>query len=351
MLAQQRFIRLPGLHHQVARSLQQHGPGVAERMIVAARWGPARRSFGLHSAAAAYSKPGVSETYNRGRPEYDEESVKWLLHKLRLPLADAKVEQARGADKQWGDAAVGLLDLGAGTGKFTKKAVSLLHPGIRGRVAAVEPTQFSAALQAEVPGVAVHRCLAHDLPFEDGSVKAAVAAQAFHWFATRAVADELHRVLAPQARVGLIWNSRDVRVPWVRRLEDKVITPLYASNVPRQQTKAWMTTPREQGGFFDRWQWQHLPSDAPQRSPASSASGFSHISQHLRVMNQLVDESTLTARVMSLSVVAERSQEEQDLIMERIGAFICYDPDLAGKQQWELPYVTETYVFQRVEKA
>ena len=56
------------------------------------------------------------------------------------------------------------------------------------------------------------------MPFAGGSLDAVTVAQAFHWFdADRAFA-ELHRVLRPGGRVGLIWNARDRSVDWVDRV-------------------------------------------------------------------------------------------------------------------------------------
>lgn len=44
---------------------------------------------------------------------------------------------------------------------------------------------------------------------------ALVCAQAFHWFATEVALGEIHRVLKPGGRPGLVWNVRDESVDWV----------------------------------------------------------------------------------------------------------------------------------------
>src|SRR5690349_19518574 len=54
-----------------------------------------------------------------------------------------------------------------------------------------------------------------DIPLPDASVDAVVISAAWHWLDPALAVPEIARVLRPGGRLGLIWVSRDDRVPWV----------------------------------------------------------------------------------------------------------------------------------------
>ena len=74
------------------------------------------------------------------------------------------------------------------------------------------------------------------IPLADQSVDAVVCAQAFHWFAAAEALREIHRVLRPGGTLGLVWNMRDARVPWVARLD--AIVNRHEGDTPRYYTGA-----------------------------------------------------------------------------------------------------------------
>lgn len=138
-----------------------------------------------HAAAEGYSIG--SDSYVRGRPDYPPEITGWLRGSLGL------------------HAGTTVVDLGAGTGKFTPR---LLETGTR--VIAVEPVpQMLRELSDTLPQVEIVAGSADAIPLPDASVDAIVCAQAFHWFATPAALAEMHRILNPGGRLGFIWNVRD----------------------------------------------------------------------------------------------------------------------------------------------
>jgi SAM-dependent methyltransferase len=142
-------------------------------------------SFGEEAAA-----------YERGRPSYPPEAIDWLLP----------------------DTAQDVLDLGAGTGKLTTR---LVERGLS--VVAVDPIpEMLEVLSNSLPDTPALLGTAEDIPLPDDSVDAVLVAQAWHWFNPARAIPELARVLRPGGRLGLVWNTRDERLGWVRELADIV---------------------------------------------------------------------------------------------------------------------------------
>jgi SAM-dependent methyltransferase len=104
-----------------------------------------------------------------------------------------------------------VLDLAAGTGIVTRELA-----GRAGRVIAVEPDErMRAVLAARCPQAEVLAGYGEDIPLPDAAVDAVVVAAAWHWLDPGRAVPEIARVLRPGGRLGVLWNSRDARVPWV----------------------------------------------------------------------------------------------------------------------------------------
>jgi SAM-dependent methyltransferase len=144
----------------------------------------------------ARSFDAVAAEYERHRPEYPPSALTWAAAHLQL-----------GPGKR-------VLDVGAGTGKLTR---GLLALGVD--VVAVEPgPAMLAELRLGLPVVEAHNAAAETIPLPDGSVDAAVAGQAYHWFDPARAVPELHRVVRPGGGVALFWNWWDLRDPLQQRL-------------------------------------------------------------------------------------------------------------------------------------
>jgi SAM-dependent methyltransferase len=107
-----------------------------------------------------------------------------------------------------------VLDLGAGTGKLTTR---LVQRGLS--VVAVDPIpEMLELLSSSLPDTPALLGTAEEIPLADDSVDAVLVAQAWHWFDPARAVAEVARVLKPGGRLGLVWNTRDERMGWVRDL-------------------------------------------------------------------------------------------------------------------------------------
>jgi ubiquinone/menaquinone biosynthesis C-methylase UbiE len=248
----------------------------------------------IHPAALlGFSEAALS--YTRGRPEYPSDILDWLREKVGIYPGQT------------------VVDLAAGTGKFTK---SLLKTGAN--VIAVEPVDaMRAQLARSLPGVPAIAGTAQAIPLDDGSADAIVSAQAFHWFATSEALTEIHRVLKPGGKLGLVWNMPDDRVGWVAAIEE-IIKP-YEVDAPR---------------LFRKGKWRLVFPDA--RFSDLEESEFSH--QHVGPAQQVIIE-----RALSLSFIATLQASEKAKVAARLRTLIATHPELKDRPDIALPYRTFAY--------
>jgi SAM-dependent methyltransferase len=249
--------------------------------------------------AASVGFSSQAEAYRRGRPEYPAAMDDWLVDRLGL----------RGGRT--------VVDLGAGTGKFTRR---LLATGAQ--VTAVEPV---AAMRAQfaltAPDTLVIDGSAEAIPLPDASADALVCAQSFHWFANAAALAEIHRVLKPNGVLGLVWNVRDERVDWVAAAS-RLIQP-FEGSVPR----------------YHKGDWQRL-FPAPGFGPLDQ-SVFPH--GHKGSVEQV-----LIDRILSVSFIAALSDDRRSLIAAALRHLAATHPDLAGHDEIVFPYRTEAFCCRRL---
>jgi ubiquinone/menaquinone biosynthesis C-methylase UbiE len=238
----------------------------------------------------AHSFGGVAEAYERGRPSYPVEAVRWMLG-----------EQPRR-----------VLELGAGTGKLTRVLVEQGHD-----VHATDPdAAMLAILEDRLPAVRTAVASAEEIPLADRSVDAVVAAQAFHWFDLDRALPEIARVLVPGGRICLVWNQRDEKIPWVRRLGALIGT----QEQLRDPAEALIFS--ELFGFVEEREFGHW---------------------------QTVDRRTIQDLVLSRSNVAVLDAEGRAAKLAEVLAF--YDDYGRGMDGMQLPYVTRCFTATALERA
>ena len=247
----------------------------------------------IHWAASGGFQAGV-ERYERGRPSYPPEAVEFVVDALGIGPGRT------------------LVDLGAGTGKFTRLIAD------RGaELIAVEPVEAMRSKLAElVPTARVLDGTAENIPLGDGSADAVVVAQAYHWFDGERALPEIHRVLRAGGRLAMIWNVRDEAVEWVERLT--VILDRLAVDVPRHRTGEWRRAfgEAELFGPLHRWVTFHV---------------------------HRVDRERLLDRVASISYVAAAPVADRERILAEVRKLLDTAPELGGRDEIAMPYRTEVY--------
>jgi len=237
----------------------------------------------------ARSFGGVAAAYDRGRPTYPREAAAWLTSAQPLTV----------------------LELGAGTGKLTEQLVALGH-----EVHATDPDpQMLALLEKKLPDVRVSQAPAEDIPSGDASYDVVVCGQAFHWFDVDRALPEIARVLKPRGRLSLVWNQRDERIPWVKRLGAII-------------------------GTQDQL-----------RHPAEKLTGsqlFGDVDEASFKFWQVIDRNSIRDLVRSRSNVAVLGEAEQEAKMAEVLSF--YDDFGRGMDGMQLPYAASCFRAQVLDR-
>jgi SAM-dependent methyltransferase len=250
----------------------------------------------VHDVAARGFAAGA--VYERGRPDYPAEAVACLAERAGI-VAGARV-----------------VDVGAGTGKLARRLVAT-----GARLVAVEPVAgMRATCHQVLPAVPVLGAAAEALPFRDGTLDAVVVGTAFHWFDSQRALREIHRVLRPGGRMGLVWLARDETVEWVARLVRMVDT--YKRGDPPRYTDG---------------RWRRAFDDA------ASAAAFTPLEERQFPFAHEVDRETAVARVASTSFVGALSPDERQQVLERAAALLDTHPATRGLPTIPLPYRGHVY--------
>ena len=230
----------------------------------------------------ARSFGGVADAYERGRPGYPTEAVRWLV----------------------GNEPTTVLELGAGTGKLTETLVELGHD-----VHACEPDEeMLAVLRKKLPDIRSSASAAEQIPAPDASFDVVVAAQCLHWFDLDRALPEINRVLKPGGRISVVWNVRDESMPWVRKL-GRIIG-----------TQEQLREPEE---------------------PLVKSGLFGFVEQASYKFWQKVDRKSIVDLVLSRSNIAVLDEAAREAKIRELLAF--YDDYGRGMDGMRLPYDCDCY--------
>ncbi|RZU72074.1 methyltransferase family protein [Micromonospora kangleipakensis] len=232
----------------------------------------------------ALSFGAAAADYDRFRPRYPQEALRWALDGL--------------------DTSSRVVDLGAGTGILTRGVLALGH-----EVLPVEPDPgMRAQLDAATPGVTALAGSAESMSLPDGTVDAVLVGQAYHWFDKERAHVEIAQVLRAGGTFAPIWNTRDDTVEWVAELGRIADLRDHAGNLVEKITDF-----------------------GPAFGPVELAE-FTH-------------RTTLTpAEVLGMlhtrSYWLTAAPEGRERVDREVRELFATHPDLAGRETVELPYRT-----------
>lgn len=248
----------------------------------------------VHQAAGVgYQRAAAA--YERSRPSYPMSALAELADALTL------------------DRGRNVVDLGAGTGKFTR-----LLALTGAQVVAVEPVAAMRERLAELlPAVSVTAGTAERTGLADGSADVVVAAQSWHWFRQDQAFEEVERVLRPGGALALVWNTYDESVPWVRDYQS-IYFRRAPEGLPSHQDGVWLKRLRARPGW-SAVQERHLPNPHP-----TSRQG-------------------VVERMLSSSHIAAMDPGERERVRAEVDEVLQRHETTRGRETVELPYTTDLY--------
>jgi SAM-dependent methyltransferase len=232
----------------------------------------------------------AADLYDQVRPGYPREALKWALEPI-------------------GPGPWRVADIGAGTGIMTRLIAAEGHD-----VVAVEPDpEMRRRLAQTTPEVSVLAGTAESLPFRDGDLAAAVAAQAYHWFDRETAHAELARVIRPGGVFAAIWNDRDESAEWVGAYSRIIEGDRGPDGSGVDSGRAEILSFGDRFGLVETATFRH------------------HVGQN---------PDSLVMLLQSRSYYLTASAERRAKLEADVRGLAQSHPDLAGRSEFDLPYVT-----------
>lgn len=251
-------------------------------------------AFHSINTTAAIGFQNSSQAYQKGRPDYPRQGVDFFIQEFGI------------------GAATKVLDLAAGTGKFTQ---ALVASGAS--LCAVEPVKgMRDQFQAFLPQITVVDGTAEKIPFVDESFDCVFVAQSFHWFQAHVAAKEIHRVLRPKGKIGLLWNVRDESQSWVQEMSK--LLDEYEGSTPRYMTMQW-------------------------KAPFDELVLFAPLQRKVFAHYQEGNEEELIQRVTSISFIAALPSEKQQKVIQDFKNILQAPLRNQSEGKIRLPYICNIY--------
>lgn len=255
-------------------------------------------------AFKAWSSTTASDTYEQFRPDYNSDSVGFLLEKL-------------GALKTH-SAPFTILELGAGTGKFTRAVLRYVneHSVKNVKIISTDPIkEMCDKFKEMVPNIEMLQRRADDLGLPSNSADAVVAVHCLHWFANSESMNEIHRVLKDKGMLGMIWNVQDRSISWIKAIEDMQDVKYMEKKIPDIYNKHWHLPIKNHGGF-----------------------GTIH-EDRSHQYNMELDFRGVIEIYKSISVVSSASDSDKEAMLSEIRNVMRTDPNVKDQEKYTYNFI------------
>ncbi|MEI3867315.1 class I SAM-dependent methyltransferase [Microbacterium sp. CCNWLW134] len=205
-----------------------------------------------------------------------------------------------------------VLDLAAGTGKFTERLVTRAR-----EVIAVEPSEaMLTELRRKLPRVPALIGTAEAIPIADGMCDLITVAQAYHWFDPDLASREIRRVLTPGGRLALIWNAPDPRCEWDAAAH-AIAHPSEGQDTARSG-----------------------------ELPALKVPGFIHIRTARVSWSEDISREDYLARWLTVSTFLAADDTTRAEMVQEVEATLDAHPDTSGLRMLQLPHLTDALIYE-----
>lgn len=272
-------------------------------------------SSNVHSAAALGFQIN-NAVYHNSRPSYNPQIVQDIINKTIL----------NNDSKQESDYTYQIVDLAAGTGKFSEVLTQQLNQSkIKYNLTAVEPVEgMRSKFKSNFPNIPILDGTSTSLPFPSNSIDLLTIAQAFHWFSNLESLTEIHRVLKKKTgAVVLIWNYFEKSQKWMQEL-DEMCDVYCTEDIPQFRFNKWQIpfTLKETQELYN------LPLNSMKYENALTSTG---------------NIDAVIERCLSISYIGKLDKPEQQKLIQKIKDTLANHPETKGKTEFSRNYNCDVY--------
>lgn len=247
----------------------------------------------MHSAAKSFES--CSDIYENSRPNYPDAVADFLKRKLGF------------------DTTSQLLELAAGTGKFTDLLVRHnLYPTVTEWL-----LNMLHILRTKHQKLSSIISKAEKIPFQEDLFDGVLIAQAFHWFSNHLALSDIARVLKSNGYITIIFQERNNQISWVYDYH-KIIYSYPHKEIVKLELGKWKKVFMQQS-FFSALEHQQF------------------------TYQQHFFKKDLEQKALGMSFIAALSNTQKKEVVQRIRKLCNTHPEIKDREIIGFPYITHVY--------